>query len=335
MADLTFSQTTRQMTGSTLAGLFGLFAGLCAIFAGCATLVDWHDETVQARWPAVSALVERADVVATSRAPKDGGGTVWKLSYRVRYEVNGRQLIATPTSNSVFSEADAARLRAWAAQHRKGSHIDVRYDPSRENHAVFAAAELSFAQDRTGSNLTLFAIAVIACAGLLALAKYLRVREAHAAPAAADGQGGNLAFGILFGGMGLMLTGFVIYRALHADPFTADNLMGLPAGLMFLFAGILLALPAQYTKWRNLLATLVVTCFALTFDWVAFGPGERRFTGSAMGFGFMSGEMMGRTSFGLFAVILDIFAIKMWFDQYRRVFGPSTGPDSSTGQGNA
>jgi predicted alpha/beta superfamily hydrolase len=80
MANLTFSRTTQQMTGSSFAGLFGLFAGLCAIFAGCVTLSDWYSETAQARWPAVSAVVERADVVATSRAPKDGGGTVWKLS---------------------------------------------------------------------------------------------------------------------------------------------------------------------------------------------------------------------------------------------------------------
>src|ERR1039458_6519986 len=135
MADLTISRTRQQMTGSGVAGLFGLFAGLCAIFAGCVTVSDWYSETAQARWPVVSAVVDRADVVATSRAPKDGG-TVWNLRYRVRYELNGRQLIATPTSNSVFSEAEAARLQAWAAQHRKGSHIYVRYDPSREDRTM-------------------------------------------------------------------------------------------------------------------------------------------------------------------------------------------------------
>ena len=333
MADLTFSRTTRQMTGSSFAGLFGLFAGLCAIFAGCVTLSDWYSETTQARWPAVSAVVERADVVATSRAPKDGGGTVWKLSYRVRYEVNGKQLIATPTSNSVFSEAEAARLQAWAAQHRKGSRIDVRYDPSRENRAVFAAAELSFAQDRIRNDLTLFAIAAIACAVLLALAKYLRAREARAAPVADDAARGGLAAGLAFAAMGLMLVGFTINTAVHADPFVADNLMAVPAGLMFVFAGIFMALPPEYRQWQTLLATLVITCFALTLDWVAFGPGERKFTGNVMGIGFISGELVGRTVFGFFAVILDIFAIKMWFDECRLVFGPSTGSDASTGQG--
>lgn len=323
MADLTFSRTTQQMTGSSFAGLFGLFAGLCAIFAGCVTVSDWYYETAQARWPVVSAVVERADVVATSRAPKDGGGTVWNLRYRVRYELNGKQLIATPTSNSVFSEAEAAKLQAWAAQHRKGSHIDVRYDPSRESRAVFASAELSFAQDRIRNDLTLFAIAAIACAGLLALAKYLRAREARAAPAADGASSGGLAVGLGCAAMGLMLVGFAIHTAIHADPFTADNLMAVPAGLMFVFAGILMALPPEYRKWQTLLATLVITCFALTFDWVAFGPGERKFTGSIMGFGFIPGEFLGRAFFGVGAAILDIWAIKMWTDQCRRVLGRS------------
>jgi hypothetical protein len=63
------------MRPSAFATLLGLFAGLCAIFAACVTLSDWYGEAAQARWPVVSAVVERADVVASARAPKDGGGT--------------------------------------------------------------------------------------------------------------------------------------------------------------------------------------------------------------------------------------------------------------------
>jgi Protein of unknown function (DUF3592) len=319
MADLTFSRTTQQMTGSSFAGLFGLFAGLCAIFAGCATLSDWYSQTTRARWPVVSAIVERGDVVATSRAPKDGG-TVWNLRYRVRYELNGKQLIATPTSNSVFSEAEAARLRAWAAQHRKGSHIDVRYDPSQENRAFFASAEISGDADRMHTDITLLMIAAIASAGLLALAKYLRAREARAAPVADSASRGGLAVGLGCAAMGLMLVGFAINGAIHADPLTADNLMAVPAGLMFVFAGILMALPPEHKKWQTLLATLLITCFALTFDWAAFVPGERKFSGSFMGIGFIPAEYLGRAFFGVFAVILDIWAIKMWIDQCRQIF---------------
>jgi hypothetical protein len=331
MADPTNSR--RQMTASGLAGVLGLFAGLCAIFAGCVTVADWHVETAQARWPIVSALVERADVVVSARTPKDGGGTQTKLRYRVRYDVNGEQQSATLASRPAFSDTEAAKLQSWAAQHRKGGHIDIKYDPSQANTADFASAELSPATGRTGTDIVLFAIAAIASAGLLALARHLRAREAaHAAPAAQDSQSGRLLMGFAFAAMGLMLTGVVVYRAIHANSLTADTLMGLPAGLMFVFAGILLGLPPEYAKWRSLLATLVVTCFALTFDWVAFGPGERKFSGSIGGIGFIPGELLGRSLFGLCAVVLDIVAIMMWVGQCRRAFGLSTSVDTFSEQ---
>jgi hypothetical protein len=332
MADLTLARPTRQMTASGLAGLLGLFAGLCTIFAICATVFDWHDETAQARWPVVSAVVERADVVSSVRAPKDGGGTVWKLRYRVQFQQDGEARTTTLTSRSVFSETEAAELRSWAAAHRKGSQIDIRVDPTQENRAAFASAEVSSAAGRIRTDLILSAVAAIAAAGLMMLAKYLRAREARAAPAAGGAAGGEPAFGLLFAAMGLMVTGFAIYAAVHADPFSADNLMGMPAGLMFVFAGILIGLPPQYQKWRGLLATLVITCFALTFDWVAFGPGERKFSGSVMGFGFVPGEWMGRAVFGFFAVILDVCAIAMWTGQCRQAFGAVTSADASGGQ---
>ena len=332
MADLILTRTT-QTKASGVAGLLGLFAGLCAIFAGCVTLSDWYDETAQARWPVVSATVDRADIVTSMRAPKDGGGKTWKLSVRMSFEANWGTRTATLFSRTVYSESEAARLHAWAARHRKGSHIDLRYDPSQPNRAVFASPEPGFTSDRTRTDLILFTIAAIACAGLLSLARYLRAREARAAPVADDPQRGTLAFGSLFAAMGLLVTGLVLYGAVHADPFTPDSLMGVPAGLMFLFAGILIALPPAYTKWRSLLATLVITCFALTFDWVAFGPGERRFTGSIGGIGFIPGEMMGRAFFGLFALVLDACAVAMWVRQCRQMFGSddsTTTPADST-----
>src|SRR6185437_7991572 len=103
----------------------------------------------------------------------------------------------------------------------------------------------------------------------------------------------NKLVGLLFAAMGLFLTGSVIYRAIHTDAITLDSLMGVPASLMFVFAGILLGLPAEYTKWRAVLATLVISCFALTFDWVAFVPGEREFSGSFLGIGFTPSASFG------------------------------------------
>jgi Protein of unknown function (DUF3592) len=324
MADVILANSTRQpMRASAFAALLGLFAGLCAIFAGCVTFSDWYGEAAQARWPVVSAVVERADVVASARAPKDGGGTEWKLRYRVHYNISGETATATLTSRTVASDTETTKLRSWAAQHRIGSRIDIRYDPSQQNRAVFASEEVPSAASRMGTDLILLAIAAIACVSLAWLARYLKGRGAEAM-SAGDGQRGGLAMGLLFAAMGLMVTGLAVNRAIYADPFTADNLMGVPAGLMFVFAGVLIGLPPEFARWRALLATLVLTCLALTFDWVAFGSGERKFTGNFVGVGFVPSELMGRICFGFFAAILDIWAAAMWIDLLRKTFGSSS-----------
>jgi hypothetical protein len=288
---------------------------------------------VQARWPVVSAVVERAEIVASARSSKDGGGKVWSVRARVRYEADGQAVAATLTSPSVFSEAEAASLQDWASQHHRGSRVDVSYDPSRPNRAVFASADVPSIAGRIHSDLILFAGFAIAAAGLLSLAKFLRARASVAAPVADGAPGGNFAMAVLFGGIGALMTGLAIHSALNADPFRAENLMGVPIGLMFVFAGILIGLPPQYGKWRGLLAKLTMTCFALTFDWVAFGPGERHFTGSFMGSGFIPSEFLGRAVFGAFAVVLDICAIAMWMGRGRLTFGQTASPDAPGGQG--
>ncbi len=90
----------------------GLFAGLCTIFAACATLIDWHDEASQERLViAVAAVVDRADLVASARPPKAGGGTEWKLYYHVHYEAGGETLTAKLTSRPAFSQTEAASRR--------------------------------------------------------------------------------------------------------------------------------------------------------------------------------------------------------------------------------
>ena len=252
MADLILTRTTQQTKASGVAGLLGLFAGLCALFAGCVSLSDWREENTQARGPLVSAMVERMDVVAVTRGRKDSGRTEWKLRAQLRYEVNGEALTAALSSRTAYSEEDAARLQSWAAQHRKGSHIEIRHDPSQHNSAAIASDEVSPVASRLRTDLILFAIAAIACAGLLLLARYLRAREARAAPVADNPQRRELMFGLLFAGVGVMITGAALYGAVHADPFTADRLMAVPAGLMFAFGGILIALPPQSERFARM-----------------------------------------------------------------------------------
>jgi hypothetical protein len=87
MADLTFSRTTQQMTASSFSGLFGLFAGLCAIFAGCVTVSDWYSETTKARWPVVSAVIDgRRRCYVASAKGRRWNGMEPSLSRAVRAE---------------------------------------------------------------------------------------------------------------------------------------------------------------------------------------------------------------------------------------------------------
>jgi hypothetical protein len=309
----------RHTTMAGAVGLFGLFAGLCAAFALVVTVVEWHEGTAQARWPAVSALIERGGV-DTRRVDRVGSSrTVWQLDYRVRYTVDDREQVGRLLSHTSNSDEEAAKLFAWARQHRPGGRIDIRYDPSEPSHAVFASADVPDTGPRTRSNLTLTLVAALACAVLLPIAKFMAARERR--DSGEESAGSRIAMGIFCATMGLIPMGAGTYAALHAaHPPTSADFLFAPAGLLFVFAGVLLALPPGRAELRRFFAALLVTAFALTLDWVAFGPGERQFGGGisfGIGIGFNPGEFFGRSVFGIFAVLLDLLAAVMWVREIR------------------
>src|SRR5262245_6353960 len=113
-------------------------------------------------------------------------------------------------------------------------------------------------------------------------------------------------------------------QTLLADPkgLSSEGLVGIPIGMVFAFGGLLLAVPPEYAKLRAVAAAILVTAFALTADWVAFGPGERRFGGTVavgvVGVHGSPGETFGRTVFGVGAVILDCLAVWIWVWGFRK-----------------
>ena len=127
--------------------------------------------------------------------------------------------------------------------------------------------------------------------------------------------------GALFGAVGLVIL-LVALRIIPAaeSRFQAPHWVVGAAGLAFFLVGILLLTtpPAQTpvaaarTTWRTfLLGAGVVGSMAAIFNWVAFGPGPRRFGGSiSIPFVSISGpqsEWSGRAAFGLAAVMIDLF----------------------------
>ena len=205
---------------------------------------------------------------------------------------------------------------------------------------MFASADVPNTGPQTGKDLLLGMAFAIACVGLLVLAKHLKLRESEAM-AAGDADGlsplGRIVLGIVFTIPGLAAIGSAVAAAIRGTGGpSAETLIGVPAGLIFVIGGALLALPPGRTRIQSLLTALLVTCFALTFDWVAFGPGERKFSGGisfgGISTGFQPGELFGRIVFGFFAVILDIVAILVWFEKYRRLSGPDANSGASMEQ---
>jgi hypothetical protein len=286
-------------------GLFGLFAGLCAIFALLVTLFEWREERAQTNWPLASARIEQAELTAAG-----------SLRYRVRYETEWQERVATLSTGSTTNQLELARTRAWLAQHRRGGHVDVRYDPTRPDHVIFAAADVPNAAARTPNNVTLTAIAAIACVVLIALARFLAAREPADAATRPLSPRAKIYVGAACVAMGLLTLAIGTHSALNARHATADNYMYVPAALAFVFAGALVALPPRRSALTRLLGALLITSFAVTFDWIAFAPGERHFSGGisfgGLGVGARPGELFGRAMFGIGAVIADLVAIVLW-----------------------
>jgi hypothetical protein len=90
--------------------------------------------------------------------------------------------------------------------------------------------------------------------------------------------------------------------------------------MVFVLGGALVALPAGREGLKRVLAAFLMSAFAITFDWIAFGPGERHFSGGisfGIGVGFNPGEWMGRALFGIGGVITTIVSIVMWVRVFR------------------
>jgi hypothetical protein len=121
----------------------------------------------------------------------------------------------------------------------------------------------------------------------------------------------RIVVGVVLLAVGSALATLGIFKA--GNPAEPLAFLAIPAGLVFVFGGLLVLLPE---KLRLPLAALMVTSLAVLFDWVAFGPGERHFT-SSLGAGgarvtWTGGEVAGRAFFGVFAVLMDIAAIGLW-----------------------
>jgi len=149
-----------------------------------------------------------------------------------------------------------------------------------------------------------------------------------------------LPWGILASGLGLFII-LLSLDVIHADEssFHAPRWIVAVVGLMFFLTGVLLAIsPGRSTAAqqgqaegtpstvqtgiRFWLGAFIILLFALVFNWVAFGPGEREFQGGiTVPFGLFSvevNETLGRVIFGAGAVMIDVIAAAVLWKWFRR-----------------
>ncbi len=122
--------------------------------------------------------------------------------------------------------------------------------------------------------------------------------------------------GILVGSFIMLLAAGVIPA--DQDQWPAPPWVGAMAGAGFFFVGVSLTLSAYGVPHNHplypLLGCLAITALALVFNWAAFGPGERKFSGG------VGGQTGGRIAFGAGAILLDVFALVGWSAVIRRLF---------------
>jgi len=143
------------------------------------------------------------------------------------------------------------------------------------------------------------------------------------------------AFGALCVGIGLLIV-LLAADVIPSDErrFKAPRWVVSAAGLVFVLAGVTLATTSTpgapegtvRTTWRSfLLGGAIVGLMAAILNWIAFGPGERRFGGGvALPVAAVSGpasEWTGRVAFGIGAVIVDVVFVLMIARGLRELLG--------------
>jgi hypothetical protein len=133
----------------------------------------------------------------------------------------------------------------------------------------------------------------------------------------------KLAIGGLAAALGLVvvLFGLGVLPA-AGDPHSPPSWIVAGLGAMFFLvgAGVVVqaiarpnddgALSAGAPSWLRAFQYLAVTsvfgCFAAIAGWIAFGPGERPFSGSIIVFGIGVTDILGRVTFGLAAIVMGL-----------------------------
>ncbi len=154
--------------------------GLCTIFASAVTVAQAWQEQAQARWPEVTARVDRCGLDRTSSRGREKYHIRCRLSYAVGAEQNATNVYSSNVPSPEiwqYPPNQIAPLQEWVDKHPQGTPIVVRYDPADHTKVLPVAGDIPRGGSRTPNNLKLLEV----CAGsflvLLILARITRPRS--------------------------------------------------------------------------------------------------------------------------------------------------------------
>lgn len=154
--------------------------GLCTIFASVVTATQAWQEHVQARWPEVTARVDRCGLEQKSTGRREGYHIHCRMSYAVGAERNVTNVYSrnVPSRNvSQYPPNQIGPFEEWVDEHPPGTPIVVRYDPADHTKVVLVAANMPFGGPRTQNNVKLLEFLVGSFLVLLMIARITRPRS--------------------------------------------------------------------------------------------------------------------------------------------------------------
>lgn len=170
-----------RLRWQVIAGLMGLFAGLCTVFALIVTVAEGWQEHSQAQWPVTTARIDKCGLHQSSTGRRDR----YYIDCRLSYVAGGEEIVARVYSSSVPSPTvwqyppnQIGPLQEWVDNHAQGTPIAIRYDPGNPKKAVLIATDMPTGGPHTPNNLKLLGMAALSCVVLLTIARFARPRSA-------------------------------------------------------------------------------------------------------------------------------------------------------------
>jgi hypothetical protein len=175
------TETTRTRGCMTLGlGLLVVFSGLCTIFVLVATAAQAWLEHAQARWPEVTARVEKCGLIQSGR--RNRYYIHCRLSYEIGPEQNSIDVYSTnvPSPDTwQYPPNQIGPFEDWVKEHHEGTSIVVRYDPANHRNVVLAATPMPGRGPHTPKNIQLLEVVGGSFLVLLTVARIARPRSFH------------------------------------------------------------------------------------------------------------------------------------------------------------